>query len=137
MKHYAGALIESDGKRLLFQQRDAKPGITNPGMVSIFGGGIEPGEDPEQSLRRELDEELGLSIDDYPKMFMGKFYKNVEKHGEDCECFIYLIQGVKKDMLNLREGESIVEYNPSGDYPNSFTILTKELIEDYKTRFMK
>ena len=137
MNHYAGAIIESNGKMLLFQQRDAKPEITNPGMVSTFGGGIEPGEDSKQSLRRELDEELGLDVNDYTTVFMGKYYKTVKKHGEDCECFIYLITGVEKDKLDLREGKSIIEYNPNEDCPDDFTLLAKELIDDYKNRFME
>ncbi len=34
--------------------------VDQPGLLTCFGGGREPGEDPEACLRRELVEELGF-----------------------------------------------------------------------------
>ena len=34
-------LITSDGK-IILQQRDNRPQIVNPGLISIFGGTIKP-----------------------------------------------------------------------------------------------
>jgi 8-oxo-dGTP pyrophosphatase MutT (NUDIX family) len=42
----------------LMQLRDDIPGIVYPGHWGFFGGHLEPGEDPEQALRRELVEEI-------------------------------------------------------------------------------
>ena len=44
------------------QQRDDKESIFFPGCWGNFGGAIETDETPEQSLRRELNEEIGLRI---------------------------------------------------------------------------
>ena len=56
----AAALIDSDG-RVLVQQRPA--GKPMAGLWEFPGGKIDAGETPEAALRRELDEELGLTID--------------------------------------------------------------------------
>jgi 8-oxo-dGTP diphosphatase len=40
------------------QLRDDIPGIVYPGHWGFFGGHLEPGENPEQALRRELVEEI-------------------------------------------------------------------------------
>ena len=52
------AMLQRDG-RWLMQLRDDVPGIVGPGCWGLFGGHLEPGETPEQALRRELLEEIG------------------------------------------------------------------------------
>lgn len=58
----AAAIVLLDDGRYLVQHRDDKPGIFYPGHWSLFGGALEPGEDPETCLRRELMEELALKV---------------------------------------------------------------------------
>ena len=57
----AVALIVLEDGRYLMQHRDQKPGIFYPGHWGLFGGAIDADETPEIALRRELEEELGLS----------------------------------------------------------------------------
>jgi 8-oxo-dGTP pyrophosphatase MutT (NUDIX family) len=59
--HAAVALIiVGERPRYLMQLRDQKPGIFYPGHWGLFGGAIDPGEAPEVTLQRELEEELRL-----------------------------------------------------------------------------
>ena len=53
----AAALIDGDG-RILITQRP--PGKAMAGLWEFPGGKLEPGEDPQICLAREIDEELGL-----------------------------------------------------------------------------
>lgn len=52
------AIIYQDSK-FLMQLRDDLPNILFPGHWGFFGGHIEPGEDADTGVRRELYEEIG------------------------------------------------------------------------------
>lgn len=55
----ACALVDADGRVLLAQRPPGKPMV---GLWEFPGGKIEDGELPEQSLIRELKEELGIVV---------------------------------------------------------------------------
>jgi 8-oxo-dGTP diphosphatase len=55
----ACALIDPDGRVLIAQR---PPGKTMAGLWEFPGGKVEPGERPEQTLIRELKEELGIAV---------------------------------------------------------------------------
>ena len=57
----AAALVDADG-RVLLQQRP--PGRQMAGLWEFPGGKVENGERPETALVRELEEELGISVED-------------------------------------------------------------------------
>lgn len=57
-KLVVAALVERDG-RVLLSQRRADQSL--PLLWELPGGKVEPGESPEQALRREIDEELGCA----------------------------------------------------------------------------
>ncbi len=57
----ACALIDSDGRVLLAERPADK---TMAGLWEFPGGKVEPGERPEQTLIRELKEELNIDVDE-------------------------------------------------------------------------
>lgn len=58
MIQVTAALIEKDGKYLIARKKEGHLA----GMWEFPGGKIEPGETPEECLRREIDEEFGMQI---------------------------------------------------------------------------
>lgn len=59
------AIIRAKEGRILLQRRDDIPTIPCPGMWTVFGGGLEPGESVKDGLMRELMEELEFA----PRVF--------------------------------------------------------------------
>lgn len=55
----ACALVDSDGRVLLTQRPEGK---SLAGLWEFPGGKVDPGETPEESLIRELHEELGIIV---------------------------------------------------------------------------
>jgi 8-oxo-dGTP pyrophosphatase MutT (NUDIX family) len=57
----AAILVLDDG-RYVMQLRDPLPGIFYPGHWGCFGGAVDRGENPKQTLIRELREELEFEV---------------------------------------------------------------------------
>ena len=55
----AAALVDADGRVLMAQRPEGK---TLAGLWEFPGGKVEPGERPEETLIRELAEELGITV---------------------------------------------------------------------------
>lgn len=60
-RQIAHAVLLVDGAYVL-QLRDDIPGIAARGMYALFGGSLEDGETPEVGVRREIAEELGITL---------------------------------------------------------------------------
>ncbi|MDD5726797.1 MAG: NUDIX domain-containing protein [Patescibacteria group bacterium] len=56
---------------LVFLQKRAKDAVRHPDDFGFFGGGMEPGESPEQALERETWEELSFKPTGYD--FLGVY----------------------------------------------------------------
>ena len=56
----ACALVDIDGRVLVSKRPQGK---TMAGLWEFPGGKVEPGETPEESLTRELGEELGIDVE--------------------------------------------------------------------------
>jgi 8-oxo-dGTP diphosphatase len=109
----ACALIDADG-RVLLAQRPA--GKSMAGLWEFPGGKIETGETPEQSLIRELEEELGIVVKEAclaPLTFASHSYP-------DFHLLMPLYVCRRWDgMVTAREGQSLAWVRPNRlrDYP--------------------
>ena len=72
----AVALVDADGRVLLAQRPEGK---SMAGLWEFPGGKVEPGERPEETLIRELHEELGIEVKEAclaPLTFASHDYEN-------------------------------------------------------------
>jgi 8-oxo-dGTP pyrophosphatase MutT (NUDIX family) len=99
----AAAIILVDGSQYLMQLRDQMPNIFYPGHWGLFGGALEPGEDAEAALRRELMEELTLPTSGF--RYVTKFTFDYGRFGlVDRAYYEVRIPSSSVDGLTLREG---------------------------------
>lgn len=100
-------LYDSEGRVLLQHRTQDAPFLA--GYWAFFGGGIKPGETPEDAARREAREELGYEMtaprlvaeEDYDvEGIQGRFYVFVER-----------LRGEKED-LRLLEGQDWGWFRP-------------------------
>jgi 8-oxo-dGTP diphosphatase len=109
----ACALIDADGRVLLAQRPE---GRSMAGLWEFPGGKIEAGETPEQSLIRELEEELGITVKEAclaPLTFASHSYA-------DFHLLMPLYVCRRWDgMVTAREGQSLAWVRPNRlrDYP--------------------
>jgi 8-oxo-dGTP diphosphatase len=109
----ACALVDPD-KRILIAQRP--PGKALAGLWEFPGGKREPGERPEQTLIRELQEEIGITVKEAclaPLTFASHAYDDFHLLMP-----LYICRRWEGDVI-AREGQSLawVRANKLRDYP--------------------
>jgi len=124
-------LVRRDGA-IILQHRDDKPGITNPGALSAFGGNVEPGETPLQAAYRELQEETNLVVQLSELEFFGVYAKTRAKHGEDREVHYFITRNVDDTGFKVYEGQGFyVIHNLAELRAANTSPLVREVLEDY------
>ena len=126
-RSYVGALLVDTNGKLIAQQREDKPGITNPGMVSLFGGTSHEGESPIETLRRELQEELELEVNSRNLLLQTVKCEN----GTNVACSIYIVTGVDAEKLKLHEGAGFATGTPEELLSRPVTSVTQQAIEAF------
>jgi 8-oxo-dGTP diphosphatase len=109
----ACALIDADRRVLIAQRPEGKP---MAGLWEFPGGKIEPGERPEQTLIRELSEELGITVAEpclAPLTFASHGYENFHLLMPLYICRRW------EGMVSAREGQQLawVRATKLRDYP--------------------
>lgn len=94
MKQVIAYIITNDLNEILLQKRTADYRFSK--QWTLFGGHIEKNEDPLETAKRELKEELDLDL-----RFCDKFISDLEPLEE-----VYLFKGKLNDLskISLKEG---------------------------------
>ena len=111
----ACALIDAD-KRVLIAQRPEGKALA--GLWEFPGGKIEPGERPEQTLIRELHEEIGITVSEAclaPLTFASHAYESFHLLMP-----LYICRRWEGEVV-AREGQTLtwVRANKLRDYPDA------------------
>jgi 8-oxo-dGTP diphosphatase len=101
MKFGAGIILINSNNEVLLLLRDNKPEIPFPNQWDIPGGEIEQGETPDLTIRREMNEEMGL--DDLNDIKLFKIYRT-----DNLTDFIFWKKlDLNVDEIILNEGQRI------------------------------
>ncbi len=95
-------VLRDEKGRVLLQHR-TKDAERFPDFWSFFGGGINPGETPEDAVRREAKEELEIELKDL------KFFKRYELEGSG-DKFVFvapLKHSIKQLKIQQKEGNNL------------------------------
>ena len=92
----------------LFHLRDDTPRIADPGMWSLIGGSIDDGESPEQAAKREVLEEIGITIEKIRYLATIDAVDVVEGERHPLRIALFLAEiGVDARAINLQEGQEV------------------------------
>ena len=98
------AMLHRDG-RWLMQLRDEIPDIVAPGCWGLFGGHLDPGETPEQALRRELLEEISWQPPAVELVMVHHIHRRT--------AYVFLSElSVPLEQLQLLEGQDLGLISP-------------------------
>ncbi len=87
------------GKVLVFLQKREENRKRAPGMFGFFGGGMEPGETPEQGLLREIWEELEFKPENY------SLFKIFESPVRTMNMYMLEVGADFEKQITIHEGE--------------------------------
>ncbi len=130
IRRTAGLIIENAQGELLLMLRDDKPTIPFPNQWSTIGGHIEPGETPEEAIKREAKEELCFEFNDV--RFFRTFHLP-EEDGEN-ENHTFFVRGpyVLEDF-HLQEGQEIRFFKESDLRRIKIGFRLQEVLDAYMT----
>ena len=104
-----GLLVLEDG-RIIFQRR-TKDAKYNPGMLGFFGGHIEKDEPPSLALRRELQEETSLDVEEleFKPVSSYTISKDVLNTEDDRSFHLFRVE-VPTEHFDVYEGDGAEAY---------------------------
>lgn len=120
-----GVILKTPNETYLLQERDHNTYL-HPGQIAAFGGGVENNENVLECAKRELSEELGLTVSTDELETIGLFESH---HKPDIFIHMFRAEGVNISKLKLREGKSIVELSLEDALKHkNVTDFTKEVL---------
>lgn len=85
------------GFEFFLQQREVSAHV-NSGLLDLFGGGTEEGETLEETLRREIQEELEYTPQSYV------YFSRYENATHVCHVFLEAVDDSFEDTVHVHEG---------------------------------
>lgn len=95
------------GKIFVFFQKKSADALRMAGLFGFFGGGAEGNESPEETLVREIDEELGIKINASEYDFFGTY----EFHFGTLLIFCMRVPKEFADRVTIFKGEGGVWFS--------------------------
>ena len=133
IKRTANVLVIDQKGNFILQKRDDKPGITNPGMITGFGGTVEGGETVRQAAQRELQEETNLRFNASQLNYLKTIFQPRIADGTSRWVTYYILKDTNISMLEVYEGQGYEILPPNADLTKyNLSPMIRRAIEAYK-----
>ncbi len=119
----AGIIIENSKGEILLQLRDEKV-KDFPNHWVLLGGGLENGESPEQTAKREIKEETGIELGNL------KHFKNFS-YRQFNQAFFYKKMDLDPSEIVLKEGKEIRFFSKKDITGLKFGFNIREVVESF------
>ena len=103
--------IKRKAAYVIVEQEDGKIAILKHDETFLIGGGIEPGENEEETIRRECIEETGYTLKNIKPFDIVKSYEFNKKYGNlEIEATIYTAEFDNKIKESIEDNDIIICY---------------------------
>jgi len=80
-RQVARAIVYDDEGYLYFVRADRDDAFGRSKLIETSGGGVDPGETPDEAIKRELREELGAEVETICKLgVVSDYYNLIHRH---------------------------------------------------------
>jgi 8-oxo-dGTP diphosphatase len=124
----AGIILLNSNNEVLLLLRDDKQEILYPNMWDIPGGMIEKGENPEQTIRREMLEEMGLTDLGEFELFRIFTSENITDH------VFWKRINLNPAEIDLQEGQRIEYFNLERISKTKLAFNYNKVIEEFYSK---
>jgi 8-oxo-dGTP diphosphatase len=123
-----------DGDRALLVQAGGSSDV--PGRWFLPGGGVEHGEDPIDTVRREFLEETGLIV--FPGDVVGVWSEMIEAESRGVEvhsvCIVFAIESWSGDLSSPAEGDERASWELIGADDDARMDFVRAALRDHLDR---
>ena len=107
-----GAITFSPEGKLLLIHRENVPGIPHPNLWAILGGAMEAGEEPLQTLGREIAEEANISLLPGQATLLGRLEAGDDRDHDKNIALVRLTPEQAAAIKKGREGQELKFFSP-------------------------
>ena len=127
----AGIILLNRNNEVLLLLRDNKIDIPFPNMWDIPGGKVEEGESPEQAIRREMKEEIGLA-----NLGEINLFKIIPSENLTDNIFWKRLD-LNTEVIDLKEGQRIEYFNLERIRKTKLAFNYNEVLESFYSEIVK
>ena len=122
-------IVQNAEGKILLQLRDGNPQIKYPNTWVLFGGGVEGRERPEDTIRREIAEELDIQLED---ITLYKQFNYSDQDEEHLQYIFYTKMDLDISTIVLREGADLNYFDWDEIDKLQLGFNMKEILADYR-----